>query len=308
MTMSPISLPPRTATVPDWLRQPPAIALLASLGVHGLLFALWPLLQSTPITEAVERRPVGVVTLTPAEVARLPATQSPLGSDPGAPGALPPGGSLLPPPTMLPPASLPNLLTLPPLLPGLDLPPAPVEPPPAPGASAKGSGTAAPVQTPPPATATPPQAAAVSASPSREPADPRLYAYDATGTDATKAYDQLATVVAEAQKQRPGLEFRTVEQPLELPLPTDACFDQVKPLVLAVMVSPAGKAVEPPQVLVSSGYPILNQRAAEAMKTRLYPLRPRTQLYVYSLQFKADADAVTRACAAARSGGTAGGQ
>jgi hypothetical protein len=300
MTISPLPLPSRTAAVPDWLRQPPAIALLASLGVHGLLFSLWPLLQTAPVAEPVERRPVGVVSLTPAEIARLPATRSALDAAPLAPGALPPAGSLLPPPTLLPPASLPPLA-----LPGglLDLPPAPVVPAPEPVSPTRGAAPT-PAQ---PSTSAPTRADETSAPQSdRTAADPRLYTYDPSGTDASKAYDQLATVVAEAQKKAPGLEFTTVEKPLELPLPTEACFDQVKPMVLAVIVTPAGKAQEDPQVLVSSGYPILNQRAVEALKTRLYSLKPRTQLYVYTLLFKA-AEGAAPACAA-RAATAPGGQ
>ncbi len=293
MTTLPPSSLRRSPDLPNWLRQPPAIALLASLGVHGLLFTLWPVLKGPTIIEDVRRDPVGVVSLTPAEIARLPATPSSVG--PVAPGSLPPAGSLLPPPTLLPPASLPNLLTLPPVsLPGLDLPPAPVETPPA--VVSRTPATAAPGEATRTVPATPAASAGTVSAATQAPTDPKLYAYDATGTDATKAYDQLATVVAEAQKRYPALEFRTVEKPLELPLPTDACFDQVKPMVLGVVVSPAGKAADAPQVLVSSGYPILNQRAAETLQRKLYPLKPRTQLYVYTLQFKAEADAVSAAC------------
>jgi hypothetical protein len=63
-------------------RDPGTLAALASLGVHGLLFVVLPLLPDTAIqaTEPEIKRPVEVVELTPEEQKRLPdmATQPPV--------------------------------------------------------------------------------------------------------------------------------------------------------------------------------------------------------------------------------------
>ncbi|AFY67507.1 TonB family protein [Geitlerinema sp. PCC 7407] len=56
------------------LRQPGYLAFLASVSIHGLLWAVLPMLPSSSSTPDIEQRSVDIVTLTPAEQQRLPAT------------------------------------------------------------------------------------------------------------------------------------------------------------------------------------------------------------------------------------------
>ncbi|MBD2089021.1 TonB family protein [Microcoleus sp. FACHB-1515] len=111
------------------LRDPTAIAVLASIGVHGLLWAIFPYLPlaARQPTEAEIQREVGLVELSPEELARVPQfdTQASL-PIPAAPlppadaGRLPqqfsvtplptpPAGSLFPPSSLYVPPSLGRL-------------------------------------------------------------------------------------------------------------------------------------------------------------------------------------------------------
>lgn len=90
-------------------RNPSAIAAIASLGLHGLLFAAMPLLprQAAKAKESEIRDPVSVTELTPVEQARLPemVTLPPVDLPPIA--ALPKNGDLF----TLPSLSQPNTRT-----------------------------------------------------------------------------------------------------------------------------------------------------------------------------------------------------
>jgi len=109
------------------LRQPIVLAALGSLGIHGFLWAILPILPIASKPSAVQQPPtVGLVELTPAERGRLP----PLNPLPPAnkqlsdselslpesslPPPLPPEPSVLPP---LPPPPPPDPSVLPPLPP-----------------------------------------------------------------------------------------------------------------------------------------------------------------------------------------------
>lgn len=65
-------------SLPIVLRQPTGIATLASVGVHGLLWVVLPILPlSSKTTESEAQRPVQLVELTPAEQSRLPSFAAP---------------------------------------------------------------------------------------------------------------------------------------------------------------------------------------------------------------------------------------
>ncbi|MBV8885308.1 MAG: hypothetical protein JO235_15115 [Chroococcidiopsidaceae cyanobacterium CP_BM_RX_35] len=113
--------------MPKPLRQPIALAALGSLGIHGLLWAILPILPLASKPSAVQQPPtVGLVELTPAEQGRLPQlTQSPPANkqlsdsqlrlpESSVPPPLPPESSVLPP---LPPPLPPESSVLPPLPP-----------------------------------------------------------------------------------------------------------------------------------------------------------------------------------------------
>ncbi len=89
------------------LRQPTGLAVVASLGLHGLVWASSPFLKFDDST-ATGPLTVGVVKLTPEELSRLPqdaasqfnSTLTPLTPDnSGLAGTLPPIPALPPPPT-----------------------------------------------------------------------------------------------------------------------------------------------------------------------------------------------------------------
>ncbi|MBD2123851.1 TonB family protein [Trichocoleus sp. FACHB-262] len=65
-------------SLPEVLRQPSGIAAIASVGVHGLLWVVLPVLPlSSKTTESEAQRPVKLVELTPAEQGRLPSFATP---------------------------------------------------------------------------------------------------------------------------------------------------------------------------------------------------------------------------------------
>lgn len=61
-------------TLTEPLKQPGYLAFLASVSIHGLLWAVLPMLPSASSTPNIEQRSVDIVALTPAEQQRLPAT------------------------------------------------------------------------------------------------------------------------------------------------------------------------------------------------------------------------------------------
>jgi len=90
-----------TKSLPEGLRSSTNLALLASLGIHGLLWVVLPNIpfHSKPV-EADLQQSIGVVQLTPEELSRLPQTATPPVELPAfatQPSALPP----LPPPPNL---------------------------------------------------------------------------------------------------------------------------------------------------------------------------------------------------------------
>lgn len=65
-------------SLPIALRQPTGIATIVSVGVHGLLWVVLPVLPlSSKTTESEVQRPVALVELTPAEQSRLPSFATP---------------------------------------------------------------------------------------------------------------------------------------------------------------------------------------------------------------------------------------
>lgn len=91
-------------SLPELLSQPSGIATVASLGLHGVLWVLLPVLPlASKTTEAEIQQPVQLVELTPAEINRLPNFATPQISLP----PLPKSNNLYPP---LPPLQSSNSL------------------------------------------------------------------------------------------------------------------------------------------------------------------------------------------------------
>jgi hypothetical protein len=77
-------------SVPEILSQPAGIAAIASLGIHGAIAFLLPLMpvdSAKSTKQAAITKPVGLAELTPSEQSRLPQVAT---LQPGAPNALPP--------------------------------------------------------------------------------------------------------------------------------------------------------------------------------------------------------------------------
>lgn len=271
-----------------WLCNPFAIAILLSVGAHAVFFALFPYL-SDPAPAKPKREPVQTRALTAEEFARLPESLRGAAANPSTPSrpvapfsGLPDLSALMSPMVLPPP---PSPLVLPELnLPTPAEPPAQLPPPPMAEAS----------QTPPPAppvsstTPTPtPAEPAPQPAPAETPAvDERLYAFNAEGTDASLGFGKLGDFVAALQTNYPDLKIPNQAIAIKLPLPEgDRCFERVKPAQFAVLVGANGKALEPPQVLVSSGYLILNQQAIAVLEKQPYPLTGRTELKLINLEF-----------------------
>lgn len=124
----------------ELLRNPFSIAVLASLGLHGLMFAVLPMLSSTKPQQLDPKQTVGVVELNPLEQMKLPEFANP--QVPFSPPTtqtkkkiLPPPSTQKQPPSLLdsgpifdfPTISLKDLPAPPPLL-DLPLPKAPRRP------------------------------------------------------------------------------------------------------------------------------------------------------------------------------------
>lgn len=76
--MSKLPLPSLPPSLRDMLSQPTSLALAASVGIHGLLFVLLPMLPSNSFEpEDNEQRTVDLVELTPSELSRLPDLSGP---------------------------------------------------------------------------------------------------------------------------------------------------------------------------------------------------------------------------------------
>jgi hypothetical protein len=94
------------------LRQPPWLGTFASIGVHGLLWVVLPILPISSNTPEQERRTVQLVELTPEELGRVPQFTQPQNLFPNNPiqGNILPPSSPLTQPAPLPPPIDPSLL------------------------------------------------------------------------------------------------------------------------------------------------------------------------------------------------------
>ncbi len=97
-------------SLPETFRSSTSLAILASLGVHGLLWVVLPVIPfSSKLVEPDSRRTVGLVELTPDEQSRLPQVSTsppslpPFGMEPSGLPTLPPApdANLLQPPSRM---------------------------------------------------------------------------------------------------------------------------------------------------------------------------------------------------------------
>jgi outer membrane biosynthesis protein TonB len=297
------------------LRHPTSLALLASVGIHGLLWVGLPLLPPAEPEQPDTRRTVGIVELSPMEQLRLPDFATPQIL---SPSSLPsPKSSPQPAPTSPAPVSplpfykfdpippsvtwIPPIVNLPPLT--IRRPPTRVAPSPKPSSSPTPQS-----ETPTPPTATPPpEAPPAQTRPEKIPqaAIDRLRelqargidVYDKTGTTEGEAHGKTGTWLTQLEEKNEinNDSLKTLQKPIMLvaPYPAEtepANFSQAGEATVGMLVDSEGKVVGEPEVLRSTGYQRLDQSAVEKAKAHETELKPtgNTQIYVFRISFAAD--------------------
>ncbi|MCS6782946.1 MAG: hypothetical protein RMI89_03535 [Gloeomargarita sp. SKYBB_i_bin120] len=210
-----------------WLSEPLVWCFGVSLLVHsGLLYGLRQV-DVSPEPVVLLPPPIEVTLVDPPALATKPQPIVPLGAPlpppPPVLGQLPPSPNLppLPPPPSSAPAVKPSALR-----------PVPVQPTPPP-----------PVPLPPPV----------------DTPTPRRETFDPANTSTSDGLANLSRWIARLQP-----ELSRSPQLLRLTelLPTQGCpWEQAGPTVWGVLVNPQGELAEPPELLRSSGYATLNQKA-----------------------------------------------
>jgi outer membrane biosynthesis protein TonB len=304
------------------LRHPTSLALLASVGIHGVLWVGLPLLPAAEREQPDTRRTVGIVELSPMEQLRLPDFATPQVLSP-SPLPLPQASPL---PSRNSPAAvaplpspfykfdpIPPVTWIPPIV---DLSPLPVR---RPAVRATPSPKPTPSPTPQSETPTPP-AATPSSEASPAPARPEkipqeaidrlrdlqargIDVYDKTGTTEAEAHGRTGNWLAQVQEKTEvnNDSFKTFQKPIVLVVPYPAetkpdNFSEAGEATVGVLVDPEGKLVGEPELLRSTGYQRLDQSAVEQIKTYLgkekeAELKPtgNTQIYVFRISFATDA-------------------
>lgn len=311
--------------LPDPLKQPNHLAILASVSFHGLFFAVLALQpqQSSPRDSQI----VDLITLSPEEQKQLPALTPPLlptfptdSSTAALPFAFPSTDLFLPPP----PLEGFDLGSLPPslLVPSLPLPP-PVDLPPPPQFSFRsppGSNVPLPPIPPPNLSAVPPSPTPSERLPGLTPTPttptPTIPTPESTPAGAAPLSDPVAIAPGEDERQATsGLiswltQVRETADPNNLALnprastdvvyPQAACKDKLTGKVaVAVLVNPDGQLVPAvgketptsrlganPQLLLTSQQEILDQAAIAAVKELKFEPTGKYQALMYAFEYK----------------------
>lgn len=312
-------------TLSQVVRQPAWIATALSIGVHGLLWGVLPILPSAFLAEeADDQRTVGVVELSPEELARVPDFSTPsLELPPLSESDL---YSLSPVPNQAPPSQL--FPPFPPFSP--DLYP-PYEPPPgapttrqAPSTSTSPSPSPSPSASPSPSPS-PGTVAPTNPGVARNPDLDNLTGRAGTGSSpapddnpspqdnrtaeqrlqdsiaqrraaiARLGADSTGTTQEEAnltfgdwfynQLGREENDFKQVEIPAAYP--REACPLEIEPApIFGVVVNPEADLVDEPKLLQSSGYQLFNQKALEAIAAHEFENESDAdQVYLVTVKF-----------------------
>lgn len=122
-----------------------------------------------------------------------------------------------------------------------------------------------------------------SPSPSDTDAD---YTYSEVGTRQIDGSNQLIVWYAKAKQISgdPGIEFIKLPDPLVINdyLPK-RCINNSKSISAAVLADATGKAADSPQLLISSGYGVLNRVALERLRTFSFPKSEAGKYKIYLL-------------------------
>lgn len=315
-------------TLRQKLKQPVWISAIASVGIHGILWIVLPLMPSASqeIEEPEIPEPVGLIELSPFEQARLPdfSTPSlelpPLATDPFA----------APPPDLYSLDPFPNSFSTTPAQPAVPLDPFFLNPPPPPPPIVPR------INQPPQTTQRPSPSPSPSPSPTRRqplagettevpdlaalgeesptPAPPARspeeitqallqeqeqlqallqYNEEGTGVDAAR---QSYTSWFEVAVQWLGDNWNGENAPevsITAPYPTAACPNQLEgATIIGALVDPEGKAVEEPapQILRRSGYGLFDLQAIELVKIYEFEQTGEPEAYRVNVKFEYNAD------------------
>lgn len=330
-----IALPALIKNLPEILRQPTNIGILASLGVHAvaaIAFSVTP-----PATPEAAQRKVQLIELTPEEQrllpqvstpqislpsSQLPTQQLPLANSPTKLPAAKSNSTDLynfnpspPPPLNWPPLFVPPTQTFyPPYTPPItaqkpiDNKPSDKKPDdkktetkkpeenrteekkPAANEENKTASTQGTVQE----TKMPPGDRPSVRSETIPPAaiarlrelqaQQQQFAYNATGTSEPEVRDQYLTWVQKVWKDKLPKKLEIAAS-----LPAFSCTKKVEATtVMGVLADAEGKIVDQPVPIQSSGYPVLNQTAMEAIKAHSFEKTTEQQAYLVYVKFPYD--------------------
>lgn len=296
-----VPLPTRLERIRETLRHPSSLAVLASLGVHGLLWFGLPLLPSAASRQPNTQRQVDVIELSPLEQARLPQTAlQPLPPSPDSPKLTDPFSSGVPaaPPDPTITTPVPGSSTYYPI-PGLD--PSSNRSTASTQTTQKPDPDSKPAKTQDGITNNQPQKQDGSDADTPKPDTPsnkagdlkptsgnqyeknredaekqrlalqQKYAYNATGTS---DQDYVANSGKAGNEVGETFEIKDWEKPISVrsPYPKDACKFQHdgKPIKgttgLAVVLQPDGKLAEKTWLLKSSGFKGLDEAASNFLE------------------------------------------
>lgn len=288
--------------LPKFLQNPQRLGLVASVGLHGLIF-LTILLPSAPPRLQQGPETVDLVTLAPEQEALLPSLT------PLVPDELPDLSELiagLEQEITPPPFRFDDLPPLPPLtpLPNFSyLPPPVVFPPTSPSLQLPPRPSPLPLPTTLPATPNLPGNIAVAPdlvepSPIPEESDnPENTVTAPTGDQ--QALSGLSRWITQARSSLSGgtvsLDFTGRVEPV---YPSEACSGQLQGrAAVAVLVTPEGRLAstsnesgfsQNPQLIRSSGFPVLDQVAVRTVAGLTFPGSEQYQALLYTLDFVYD--------------------
>jgi len=300
------------------LRQPFSLAVMASIGIHALLWVLLPLLTSSQEKAPDTSRTIGVVELSPIEQLRLPelvgelpapGASSPAASKPAkatdSPQSTMPDDGLYSIPLVPPPpvTILPPILEPPPLLPPLP-PPRVIR---VPSRSPQPADTTSPPDTPdtpdtPEAEPTPvptegvrpekiPEAAIAALREKqaelRQKTDP--FAFSKTNTTEAEFTQNISRLSESAKSLAQGnldADWKRQKEITDL-YPKAACPAKVKGLTwVGALFRPDGKLEGKPEVLLSSGYSGLDQVALNDVSKQTVKSGDKYQALIFPFRFE----------------------
>jgi outer membrane biosynthesis protein TonB len=300
------------------LRHPSSLALLASIGIHGLLWMGAPLFSPANPEQPDTHRTVEIVELNPIEQLRLPdfatpevqAIQPSPQSSPNTVSSPPPAppspfdqfDPIVPPPpvTWIPPIFNITPLTIPRRPVTQQTPKPQTSPTPQPTPTTSTSPTASPSPEASPAPTRPAKIPQAAIDHLRNLQARGLNVYDAIGTTEGEATGKAGEWLARLQKPEStdaGLKItedslKTFKTPiiLEVPYPPEvdpASLSKAGEAIVGVIVNQDGKVAEEPELIRSTGYQRLNRAALAIAKVYEPELKPtgNTQIYVFRISF-----------------------